>query len=195
MRYSRVHKEQTRQKLVANARAVAKRDGFATTGVDSLMASIGLSGAAFYGHFASKEALLAALVEDEMVNSLQMLAGDGTSEHAHVARRIRSYLSSAHALNPEGGCVLPTLGGEIARSGPEVRSVVERGLKSAHQSWEERLGNGDAAWALMSQLVGALVLARAVESDKTRKEILASTRRSLEHNHEATLVPTKSRID
>ena len=39
-------------------KSIAKRGGFGTTGVDELMASIGLTGGAFYGHFASKEALL-----------------------------------------------------------------------------------------------------------------------------------------
>ena len=63
MRYPANHKEETRKKLLANARAITKKGGFGTTGVDELMASIGLSGGAFYGHFPSKEALFAELVE------------------------------------------------------------------------------------------------------------------------------------
>lgn len=51
MRYSATHKEETRNKLLANARAIAKKGGFETTGIDDLMAGIGLTGGAFYGHF------------------------------------------------------------------------------------------------------------------------------------------------
>jgi len=183
MRYPSTHKEETRKKLIGNARAIAKRDGFGTTGVDELMASIGLTGGAFYGHFPSKEALFAELVEQEISNSAEMLAGDESSPPDHVAKRLRSYLSSAHALHPETGCVFPTLGPEIARAAPEVRATVEQGLKRLQKSWSARIGDPDAAWALLAQCVGALVLSRAVESERTRKEILASSRRFIDETH------------
>lgn len=112
-----------------------------------------------------------------------MLAGDQDSPPDHVAKRLRSYLSSSHALHPETGCVLPALGAEIARAGPEVRTVVEEGLKRLQKSWSSRIGDPDAAWALLAQCVGALVLSRAVESERTRKEILASSRRFIDQTH------------
>ncbi|HXD41876.1 MAG TPA: TetR/AcrR family transcriptional regulator [Ramlibacter sp.] len=179
MRYSSTHKQETRRKLVANARAIAKRGGFGQTGVDAMMSSIGLTGGAFYGHFPTKEALFNALVGEELENSRQMLAGDEGSPPDHVAKSLRGYLSSAHALNPEGGCVLPTLGSEIARASPEVRATVERGIRKIQKNWSTRVGDADAAWGVIAQCVGALVLARAVESDRTRKEILAASRRFL----------------
>lgn len=179
MRYPKTHKEDTRKKLVGSARAIAKRGGFGQTGVDAMMGSIGLTGGAFYGHFATKEALFTALVEEELENSRAMLAGDEDSAADHVAKCLRSYLSSSHALHPEAGCALPTLGAEIARSGPEVRAAVERGVKEIQKSWSSRVGDSDAAWALISQCVGALVLARCVEGERTRKEILAASRRFL----------------
>jgi hypothetical protein len=92
-------------------------------------------------------------------------------------------LSSSHALHPETGCVLPALGPEIARASPEVRAMVEQGLKRLQKSWSSRMGDPDAAWALIAQCVGALVLARAVESERTRKEILASSRRFIDETH------------
>ena len=183
MRYPSTHKEETRKKLIGSARAIAKRGGFGTTGVDELMASIGLTGGAFYGHFPSKEALFAELVEQEISNSAEMLGGDESSPPNHVAKRLRSYLSSYHALHPETGCVLPSLGPEIARAAPEVRAAVEQGLKRLQKSWSGRIGDPDAAWALIAQCVGALVLSRAVESERTRKEILASSRRFIDETH------------
>nr|WP_295787290.1 TetR/AcrR family transcriptional regulator [Rhodoferax sp.] len=180
MRYAKTHKDETRQKLLTSSRAIAKKGGFKATGVDALMASVGLTGGAFYSHFPSKQALFAELIAQEMDNSSAMLAGDTDSPDNHVAKCLRNYLSSFHALNPEVGCVLPTLGPEIAQAGPEVRSVVEAALKRTQKSWSARTGDADAAWALIAQCVGALVLARAVESDRTRKEILAASRRFLD---------------
>jgi len=180
MRYHAKHKEETRSRLVDSARALTKREGFGQTGVDTLMKSIGLTGGAFYGHFASKDELFAEMVLAEIENSRQMLAADGETPPDHVAKCIRRYLSSSHAVNPESGCVLPTLGAEIARAAPEVRARVEDGLKKIQKSWSERLDrDGDAGWALIAQCVGALVIARAVESERTRKEILAASRRFL----------------
>ncbi len=180
MRYAKTHKDQTRQKLLDSSRAIAKKGGFKATGVDALMASIGLTGGAFYSHFPSKQALFEALVQEEMDNSSAMLAGDKDSPDNHVAKCVRDYLSSFHAMNPEVGCVLPTLGAEIAQAGPEVRRTVEAALKRTQKSWGERTGDPGAGWALIAQCVGAVVLARAVESERTRKEILAASRRFLD---------------
>ena len=191
MRYSATHKEETRKKLLANAGAIAKKGGFETTGVDELMAGIGLTGGAFYGHFPSKDALFAELIEQEITNSAEMLAGDSDSPPDHVAKRLRSYLSTYHALHPETGCVLPALGPEIARAGPEVRAAVEQGLKRLQKSWSSRIGDPDAAWALIAQCVGALVLSRTVESERTSKEILASSRRFIDQTHALDEAPAK----
>ncbi len=63
MRYAATHKEETREKLIESSRALAKKGGFETTGVDALMKAIGLTGGAFYSHFRSKDELFAAIVE------------------------------------------------------------------------------------------------------------------------------------
>jgi TetR/AcrR family transcriptional regulator, transcriptional repressor for nem operon len=184
VRYASTHKQETREKLLESSRAIVKKEGFANTGVDALMSAVGLTGGAFYSHFASKSELFAALVERELEASDAMLAGSPDSPPDHVARCLRSYLSSAHALDPGSGCVLPALGAEIARAEAPVRAEVERSLKKLHKSWSGRLGDdGDAAWAVMAQCIGALLMARIVESDRTRQQILASTRRSIEKTH------------
>lgn len=180
MRYSTTRKQETRERLLDSSRSIAKKDGFEATGVDALMGAIGLTGGAFYSHFPSKAALFEALIEREMAWSTELLAGDDDSPPDHVARRLRSYLSSQHAAHPESGCALPALGAEIARGGPAVRAVVERALKRTQRNWADRLDDADAGWALIAQCVGALMLARMVEGDRTRQEILAASRRFLD---------------
>lgn len=180
MRYPSTRKQETRAKLLDSSRAITKKAGFDATGVDKLMAAIGLTGGAFYAHFGSKAELFAAMIERELDLSTEMLAGNEDSPPDHVAKRLRSYLSSAHAADPETGCVLPSLGPEIARASPEIKATVERSLKRTQRSWSDRLGDADAGWALIAQCVGAIMLARVVDSDRTRKEILASSRRFLD---------------
>lgn len=185
MRYSPTHKQETREKLLGSSRGLAKKDGFGGTGVDAFMKSIGLTGGAFYNHFESKMDLFAEIIERELQVSTDMLAGSDTSPPDHVARKLRDYLSSFHAAHPEKGCMLPTLGPEIARASPEIKARVERALKQLHDSWAERLADDDAGWALLAQCVGALVLARAVASDRTRREILGASRRFLDRAPQA----------
>jgi AcrR family transcriptional regulator len=180
MRYTKTHKDETRARLLNSSRAIAKKGGFDSTGIDALMSAIGLSGGAFYNHFPSKRALFQAVIEKEIENSSEMLAGDQQASSEHMEKCLRSYLSSFHALHPEAGCVLPTLGPEIARAGPEVRTAVELGLKRTQASWRTHVGDADTAWAFLAECVGALVLSRAVESDETRKEILDANWRFLD---------------
>lgn len=187
MRYSRTHKQETRARLLASSKAIAKQGGFESSGIDALMSAIGLTGGAFYNHFPSKQALFEELVREELESSSEMLAGNERSESDHVAKRLRGYLSSFHAANPESGCALPTLGPEIARSSPAVRKAAEKSLKRTHESWSDRIDDPDGAWALIAQCVGALVLARSVESEKTRKEILAACRRHIGRTHSLEL--------
>ncbi len=178
MRYPPTHKTETRERLLDSSRAIAKKGGFEGTGVDALMAAVGLTGGAFYSHFGSKAELFDALVEREMQHTDALLAGSGDADA--FERAVEEYLGRDHALHPEDGCVLPALGPEIARGGPEARATVERALKKTHRRWAARLGgDGDKAWALLSQCVGAVLLARVVNSERGRQAILAGTRRTV----------------
>lgn len=184
MRYSATHKAETRDKLLDSSRAIAKKGGFDSTGVDALMQAIGLTGGAFYSHFGSKAELFAAMIEREVDNSSEMLAGDENSPPDHVSKCIRNYLSTYHAMHPEVGCGLTTLGPEIARSTPQIRAGVENSLKKMQRSWADRMdGDSDRAWSLLAQCIGTIIMARVVESERTRQEILASSRRFVEKTH------------
>ena len=77
----------------------------------------------------SKQALFQAVIEDEIRNSSEMLAGGQNASGDQLEQCLRNYLSTFHVLHPEEGCVLPALGGEITRAEPEVRVAVEKGLK------------------------------------------------------------------
>ncbi|ERI50398.1 TetR/AcrR family transcriptional regulator [Pseudomonas sp. NPDC077649] len=171
MRYSAEHKAETREKLLASSGAIAKQGGFATTGVDALMKAIGLSGAAFYSHFDSKDALFAALLERELSNSLARLgAGDGGRDK--LKRCLAAYLSLAHVEQPQQGCALPALGAEIARADLAVRQRVEDWIVQLQQAWAEILDDPQLAWAILAQCLGAVLLARMLAGGEARQQVL-----------------------
>ncbi|MCY1420718.1 hypothetical protein D9M71_363480 [compost metagenome] len=177
MRYSATHKEETRQKLLESSGAIAKRGGFSTTGVDGLMKAIGLTGGAFYSHFPSKNDLFTAIVQRELSQSLigHVARGEGFSREK-LQRCLARYLSMAHLQNPDTGCAIPALGAEIARADISVREEAEHWMLELHRAWAEILEDAELAWALLSQCVGALVVARMLACEETQAEVLDASR-------------------
>ncbi|WP_445673219.1 TetR/AcrR family transcriptional regulator [Pseudomonas ceruminis] len=180
MRYPSEHKQQTRDKLLASSGALAKRGGFASTGVAGLMKAIGLTGGAFYNHFPSKDNLFTEVVRQELSNSpLARLANQGASRE-RLGRCLQQYLSLAHLHNAEGGCPLPPLGVEIARGGRPVREEAEHWLVSLHAAWSRTLEDDALAWVLISQCVGALLVGRMLASEDVQSQLLEANRRFAE---------------
>jgi TetR/AcrR family transcriptional regulator, transcriptional repressor for nem operon len=176
MRYATGHKEATRARLLSMGGAVVKKHGFATTGVDSLMEAVGLTGGAFYTHFSSKSELLQAILERELATSYEMLASkSGLPLEKWLLHVLDQYLTFDHVKHPESGCPVPALSNEVARSDKAVKRVYETALGKMQSGLAQRLGD-DAAWATIAQCVGAVLIARAMASETGGKKVLASSR-------------------
>jgi AcrR family transcriptional regulator len=173
MRYSANHKLETKQKLLESSALSAKKSGFATVGVDALMKAIGLSGGAFYSHFSSKDELFASIVERELVQSLERLGAD--QDRDRLERCLKHYLSMSHVEHPESGCALPALGAEIARSDVLVRQQAENWICRLQESWARILESDSLAWAILSQCIGALVVARMLATPDIQRTVLKSS--------------------
>jgi TetR/AcrR family transcriptional repressor of nem operon len=173
MRYSTSHKLETKEKLLESSAVSAKKSGFSTVGVDGLMKAIGLSGGAFYSHFSSKDELFATIVERELRQSLARLGAD--QDRDKLERCLKLYLSMSHVEHPETGCALPALGAEIARSDVSVRQQAEHWICRLQESWAEILHSESLAWAILSQCIGALVVARMLATPDVQREVLKSS--------------------
>jgi AcrR family transcriptional regulator len=66
MKYSKEHKQETRQRIIKNAGPRFKNDGIDGSGVATLMKDAGLTNGAFYAHFASKDSLIAITIADQL---------------------------------------------------------------------------------------------------------------------------------
>jgi TetR/AcrR family transcriptional repressor of nem operon len=181
MRYSATHKTDTRKHLLKTAGALAKEKGFSSTGVDALMAAAGLTSGAFYNHFSSKTELFSELLKRELDHSFTMFADElsGESVDEWIARQLKRYLNWKHVQSPASGCVVPSLGAEIGRADKPAKKIFEDGAKRTQKVWAEQLGDEKMAWAVISQLVGSVLLARAMASEKTSKEVLDASKEVL----------------
>src|SRR6266542_6950232 len=68
VRYGKDHKQATRRRIIETAGRRFKRDGIDGSGIATLMADAGLTNGAFYGHFESKEDLVANVVADQLLD-------------------------------------------------------------------------------------------------------------------------------
>src|SRR3954449_8647737 len=95
MRYGKDQKEATRQRILEAAGRRFKEDGIDGAGVASVMSDAGLTNGAFYGHFSSKEDLVAHVLADQLRAQRQSFDAE-TSDRAGLEAFIRSYLSPEH---------------------------------------------------------------------------------------------------
>jgi TetR/AcrR family transcriptional repressor of nem operon len=97
------------------------------------------------------------------------------------------YLSADHRVNIEAGCPLTAFAGDVRRLGKEARQTYARGLTWNFDQLASLVDGEDVqekrkkAIALFSQMVGSLVLSRAVvEADPAlADEILEDGRQQL----------------
>lgn len=159
----------TRDRLIQAGGALAKQAGFAGTGLDALAAAASLTSGAFYTQFRSKAELLDAIISHDM--SVMRDTFDGHSP-AKMRRAIKRYLSLQHAENPAQGCSIPALGAEIARAGVATREHFDTHMVQLHAAFARQLGNDQQAWVMLSQVIGAQVIARAMASTDLRETLL-----------------------
>ncbi|RVU14369.1 TetR/AcrR family transcriptional regulator [Methylobacterium oryzihabitans] len=173
----RVSQEQARlnrQRVVEVAAALFRERGLHGVGVADIMASAGLTHGGFYGQFANKDALAveafdAALAEDHR----------GTLD-ALVA----NYLSTGHVRSPGMGCPLAALANDVARepAGSPVRARFAHGVRHLAGLLADRIPEParerrrQQALANLSTLVGAVVLARAIDDEALAADLLRAAR-------------------
>jgi AcrR family transcriptional regulator len=164
-------KEETHGRIVAVAARAIRRSGYDGTGVADIMKEAGLTHGGFYSHFASREAMLAEAARQACAESADTIAGmvAGVPPEKTLEAMVRAYLSREHQEQTDAGCPLAALGSETARQAPEVRRVTTRHLKemvdlAARQSpdWGQPAAH-ERALATIATMVGALLLARAVD--------------------------------
>lgn len=176
MRYPQDHKAKTRSKLVRDSAARAKQEGFAASGVDALARAAGLTSGAFYKHFDSKDALLSAICETELAGTRARFESVEPGNAADALRAIDAYLSLIHVHRPALGCVLPALSAEIGRAEPATREVFERAFSELLEVISEKIQDEAIGSAIVSQCVGAVILARALATEGAQRKLLRAAR-------------------
>jgi len=173
-----------RAQILNEAIRLFREHGFAGVSVGEIMKSSGLTHGPFYYHFSSKEALMAECVEHAMRRGTFELLEPIVTTSERKAKFVRSYLNATHRDSPGKGCVIAALASEIRQEptvrGPftsQVKAYVER-LASRFPWSSKRTARGDSI-RMLSSIVGALILSRAVDDEAFSNEILREVRQGL----------------
>src|SRR4051812_28884924 len=178
MRYSKDQKQVTWRRIVESAGRRFKQDGIEGTGVATVMSAAGLTNGAFYGHFASKEDLVANVLADQLRAQRESFGAE-TTDRAGLEAFIRSYLSPEHRDQRADGCPSAALLDEIARHPAATKRVFTDELLDTADDIAARLDptGPDAArtraLALFGMMIGTLQLARALTDRDQSDQLLA----------------------
>jgi TetR/AcrR family transcriptional repressor of nem operon len=181
MGVSRQQAAENRSAIVAAAERLFRIHGVDAVGLAELMKEAGFTQGGFYNHFKSKDALVAAVMEKAMQDY-----ADSPNAGSLVKQTAR-YLSTRHRDNIEAGCPLSGFVGDAPRMTAAARVSYARGLAAYLDRFAAMISKEGAApeetrqdaIAAFSQMVGALVLSRAIaDADPAfADEILEAGRR------------------
>lgn len=113
--------EASRQRLICCAAECFRRDGYAATGVSSILKDAGLPKGSFYFYFRSKDELAAAVVahhQSELLEKLRALSADRSWEAFVDA--VFDFLQERTAAQLFSGCPFAIMGMETAFQKPEL---------------------------------------------------------------------------
>ncbi|WP_044254414.1 TetR/AcrR family transcriptional regulator [Rhodopirellula sp. SWK7] len=183
MRVSREQASQNRDRILEIASKRFRETGFGGIGVADLMKEAGLTHGGFYGHFSSKDDLASQACAQAFDDKLKMWkeAFDRESDDP-IRAMVAVYLTEAKRDDPGSGCPLAAFGQEVARGPASIRQTFTKGVCSLVDVVASVIpGRSKAikrrkALAVWSTLVGAMVLARAVDDAELSNEILKAAR-------------------
>src|SRR5471032_1171223 len=171
--------ERTRARIIEEGARLIHTRGVAGTTLDDVKAAAEVSGSQLYHYFPDKNELVQAVIDyqaDTIVNN-QRHADLGSVQGVEAWRNM--VITAAKRAEARGGCPLGSLGGQLAESDPEARSLIAAGF----ERWSTAISHGlqalhadgqlpsdinpdDLAVTLLAALQGGLLLAQTQRSSR-----------------------------
>lgn len=179
MRVSRIQAEENRQTVINMASRLFREHGFDGIGLKDVMESAGLTQGAFYKQFTSKEDLAAQASERALESASRRWSAAATANPEDPFGAVMAfYLSMEHRKEVRDGCPVVALGSDAARQGVEVKASFETGIRQYLEMLGPWIGAAKSkrsrakAMAILSTMVGAVLLSRVVNDEQLSKQLL-----------------------
>jgi TetR/AcrR family transcriptional repressor of nem operon len=180
MGHSKRDKQTTHERIVRVAAKRFRERGLEGIGVADVMKEAGVTVGGFYKHFGSRD----ELVVEALATAFKDL--DAWEEHTtDMEQLLQNYLTDAHRDEPGNGCAMGALLGDMTRGSKFARALyterVKRSLafSSALLPLSPPSDKRSRALLILSALLGAINLSRAVSDPTLSREILHAVREEL----------------
>jgi TetR/AcrR family transcriptional repressor of nem operon len=182
--HSREDKLASHERIVGVAAARIRESGTEAPGVAEIMKAAGLTHGGFYKHFDSRDDLLAEAVDLALADGERELEALTADADDPLAALVDWYVSADHRDNPATGCAVVALGCDVPRAEERVRAAYTGQVKRYLANLEGLLGGDEAdarrrATVALSTLVGAVLVARAVDDEDLSEELLRNVREAV----------------
>ena len=187
MRVSKEKAARNREQILIAAARLFRERGFDATGVDSITEAAGLTHGGLYSHFGSKQSIVTEAVRFALARSRRVWrrTAHGQPEKKALSDIVAYYLSPMHRDAPGQGCLVAALSCDIARQPRAVRKAFTVELQEVLEFLGGLMPEGtsarrhEEAIAAFAGMVGALILARAVDDEALSRRILKTTKQRL----------------
>ena len=186
MRVSRIQAAENRQTVIDVASRLFRERGFDGIGLKDLMKGAGLTQGAFYKQFASKDDLAAQASKRALESaSRRWSAAAEANPKDPLGAVVKFYLSMGHREEKMDGCPVVALGSDAARQSVDVKASFEAGIKNYLEMLGRWIGETDGedstdkAMTILSTMVGAVLLSRAVNNKRLSKRFLQAAAKSV----------------
>jgi TetR/AcrR family transcriptional repressor of nem operon len=179
-----------REALLTTANRLLQERGFEGAAVADICREAGLTQGALYGQFKSKDALAAAAIRRTCEEGAAVWAKLRDGGPDVLSEFLDAYLCETHAKDPGMGCTLAACVSEIGRQDPAIGAAYAEGFRRMSDLMRQALPPGTPpdetrrrAMALLSGMVGALAIARALEKvdPELSRDVLTAARTELEY--------------
>jgi TetR/AcrR family transcriptional regulator, transcriptional repressor for nem operon len=186
MRVNRIQAAENRENVIDVASRLFRERGFDGIGLKDLMKGAGLTQGAFYKQFASKEELAARASRRALESaSRRWSASAADNPEDPLGAVVAFYLSAEHRDEKMDGCPIVALGSDASRQSSDVKASFESGIREYLGMVGSWIGEADGeepsgkAMAILSTMVGAVVLSRAVNDERLSKHFLEAAAESV----------------
>ena len=184
MRMSQEEKTRSHARIVASAARLFRERGLDGASVADVMQDAGMTHGGFYKHFDSKDALVAETYAERIDGVIDGLLAPAAAAAPgeELSAALDVYLSSAHRDDRAHGCVFAAQTAEVGRGDAPGRAEFSAGITryfarlATLLSPRIRRRYRDADIVLASGMLGAILLARAVDDPALGDRILAANR-------------------
>lgn len=185
MKKSKAETAETRKRIVEAASKAFRSQGIEATGVAEIMSAAGLTHGGFYRHFSSKEQLVAeaiAMSPKDLVADSEAAAEEGVEA---MLRVLQEYVTPQYRDATAEGCPLAAIGSELVRADGTTRHVATEGFLRIIRAWTPfmRAKTGedpaDVSISLLTNMIGALTIARMVDDPELSRRILEITKQRI----------------